>query len=871
MNAASTDRTGPAGLPHPGPAPSTPPVPGPVAPGGGAPYWSRPAEDLLRELGSSSSGLTAAEAAARLRAHGRNVLDASPRAGILRLFLRQFSNPLVLILVAAAIVSALVRESTDSLIILVVLLGSAVLTLVQEYRATTAVARLRARIVLRSRVVRDGTQAEVAAEELVPGDVVLLAAGTLVAADGMLLEARDLFVNQGVLTGESMPVEKAPGAAPAAAALVERTGAAFMGTSVRSGSGRMVVAATGMATAYGGIASRLSLRPPETEFERGIRRFGYLLTRITLLLVLVVFAANVFLDRPPVDSLLFAIALAVGISPELLPAIISVTLARGAREMAGQGVIVRRLNAIENFGSMDVLCSDKTGTLTEGKIRLHAALDPGGAPSPEVLAAAVANARLQTGMRNPLDEALLAAVPGAAVPGKLDEIPYDFVRRRVTVVVEDGAGGRLLTKGALAQLLEVCTEVREGTGAVPLDGERSAALEARMAAWSGQGFRVLGVATRRVPRRERYGREAESGLTFEGFLLFADAPREGVDRVLRELRELGVAVKVVTGDNRYVARHVAESVGLDGAALLTGAELDAMPDEAVWRRAGETSVFAEVDPNQKERIILALRRTGHVVGYLGDGINDAPALHAADVGISVDGAADVARDTADLVLLKHDLEVLMRGIRMGRTTFANTLKYVHITTSANFGNMVSMAAASLFLPFLPLLATQILLNNFLSDLPALAIAGDRVDEAWVRRPRRWEIRPIRRFMVVFGLVSSAFDLLTFWLLLAVFAAGPELFRTGWFVASLLTELAVIFVVRTRGPLRRSPPSPALAWIAAATALAAVALPFTRAGSVFQLVPLPAPVLGGILLVTLGYAAASEAAKRWFYRVHEGRP
>lgn len=865
MSSTSTDRSGPVGLPHPGLAPSTLPGPRPALPGG-APYWSRTPEELLRDLGSSASGLPAAEAAARLRAHGRNVLEASPRVGILRLFLRQFSNPLVLILVAAATVAALARESTDSLIILVVLLGSAVLTLVQEYRATTAVARLRAMVVLRSRVVRGGAETEVPAEELVPGDVVVLAAGTLVAADGVVLEARDLFVNQGVLTGESMPVEKTPGAAPAAATVPERTGVLFMGTSVRSGSGRMLVVATGMETAYGGIARRLSLRPPETEFERGIRRFGYLLTRVTILLVLGVFAANVFLHRPAVDSLLFAIALAVGISPELLPAIISVTLARGAREMAGQGVIVRRLNAIENFGSMDVLCSDKTGTLTEGKIRLHAALDAAGAPSPEVLAAAVANARLQTGMRNPLDEALLAAVPGdARAPAKLDEIPYDFVRRRVTVVVEDGEGGRLLTKGALAQLLEVCTEVREGGGSVPLGPERSAALEARMAAWSGQGFRVLGVAARRVPRRERYGRGEESGMTFEGFLLFADAPKEGIERVLRELRELGVAVKVITGDNRYVARHVAERVGLDGGGVLTGAELDVMPDEAVWRRAAETSVFAEVDPNQKERIILALRRTGHVVGYLGDGINDAPALHAADVGISVDGAADVARDTADLVLLKHDLEVLRRGIRMGRTTFANTLKYVHITTSANFGNMVSMAAASLFLPFLPLLATQVLLNNFLSDLPAVAIAGDRVDEAWVRRPRRWEIRPIQRFMVVFGLVSSAFDFLTFGLLLFVFAAGAERFRTGWFVVSLLTELVVIFVVRTRGPLFGSRPSPALAWIAAATGAVAVALPFTRLGEVFQLVPLPPALLAGLLAVTLAYAAATEAAKRWFYR------
>ena len=839
-----------------------------AAPSDRQPYWSLPADALLLGLRSAPAGLAAAEAAARLRVHGRNTLANAPRAGIVRLFLRQFSDPLVLILVAAAAIAALLHESADSLIIVAVLVGSAALTLVQEYRATTAVARLRAMIVLRCRVLRDGAETEVPADELVPGDVVALAAGTLIAADGVVIEARDLFADQGVLTGESEPVEKAPGASAPAAPLPGRTNVLFTGTSVRSGSGRMVVVATGMDTAYGEIARRLSLRPPETEFEHGIRRFGYLLTRITLVLVLVVFAANVFLDRPPVDSLLFAIALAVGISPELLPAIISVTLARGARAMAAEGVIVRRLNAIENFGSMDVLCSDKTGTLTEGRIRLHAALDAGGAPSPGVLALGAENARLQSGMRNPLDEALLAAAPAGAEPAaKLDEIPYDFVRRRVTVVVEDGAGGRLITKGALAQLLEICATVREGSSLAPLTRQRSEALEARMALWSGEGFRVLGVATRPVPRRRRYGREEESGLTFEGFLLFADAPKPGVEVVLRELRELGVHVKIITGDNRYVARHVAETVGLGGGAVLTGAELAAMTDDALWKRAGETTVFAEVDPGQKERVILALRRAGHVVGYLGDGINDAPALHAADVGISVDGAADVARETADLVLLEHDLEVLRRGVRLGRTAFANTLKYVHITTSANFGNMVSMAAASLFLPFLPLLAKQILLNNFLSDLPALAIAGDRVDEAWVARPRRWEIRPLRRFMIVFGLVSSAFDLIAFGLLLFVFAAGAELFRTGWFVVSLLTELAIIFVVRTRGPLRRGRPAPALAWTAAATGAAAVALPYTPLGAAFQLVPLPAPVLGGLLLVTLAYVLASEGAKRWFYQTH----
>jgi Mg2+-importing ATPase len=847
------------------PTSPAPPAPNTAAGEADAPYWAESLDDLLRRLRSGGEGISSGEAAARLRLHGRNVLTAASRTGIFRLFLRQFSNPLVAILVAAAVVSALVRAATDSGIIVAVLLGSAILTLVQEHRATRAVEQLRAMTLLRSTVIRDGIQAAVPAEELVPGDVVVLAAGSLVPADGRLLEARNLFVNQGVLTGESMPVEKEPGIVPSTAPRPDRTNVLFMGTSVRSGMGRMVVVTTGMGTAYGEISRRLTLRPPETEFERGLRRFGYLLTRIILLLVVTVFAANVFLDRPPVESLLFSVALAVGISPELLPAILSVTLARGAREMARAGVIVRRLNSIENFGSMDVLCSDKTGTLTEGAIRLRGAVDPRGGPSDAVLAAAATNARLQTGMRNPLDEALVDA--GRELPpppAKLDEIPYDFVRRRVTIVVEAEGAARLLTKGALAEVLEICGTVRDGAERVEMTSTLRAELAARLAEWSGSGLRVLGVATTSIALREHYTREDEAQLTFEGFLLFEDPPKQGVDVILREMREIGVRVKMITGDNRYVAQHVAHSVGLDGQAMLTGEELARMSDEAIWRRAGETTVFAEVDPGQKERIILALRKTGHVVGYLGDGINDAPALHAADVGISVAGAADVARESSDLVLLRHDLEVLRRGILLGRSTFANTLKYVYLTTSANFGNMVSMAVASLFLPFLPLLATQILLNNFLSDLPALGLAGDQVDREWVERPRRWRIRSIRRFMIGFGLVSSVFDFLAFGLLLVLFAEGPAQFRTGWFIVSLLTEIAIVFVVRTRGPLLRSRPSPVLLGMAAGTALIGILLPFSPLGPAFQFVSIPISVLAALLALTIAYTAVSEVVKRRFY-------
>ncbi len=651
-----------------------------------------------------------------------------------------------------------------------------------------------------------------------------------------------------------------------------------MGTSVRSGTGRMLVVRIGMETAFGKVSRKLALRAPETEFERGIRRFGYLLTRVIVLLVGGVFSANVFLDRPPVESLLFAVALAVGISPELLPAIISVTLARGARGMARDGVVVRRLNAIEDFGSMDVLCCDKTGTLTEGSIRLEGALDSGGSASEAVFRMASANARLQTGIVNPLDEAIVQAGSASAegpaatgsrevgpLPRKLDEIPYDFVRRRMTVVVEHEGHARLLTKGALDAVLEVSAGVRTPLGAVaPLGPAVRTRLLGRLEAWSGEGFRVLGVATRDLPLRSVFGRETEAEMVFEGFLLFQDRPKERIGEVLGGLREMGVQVCMITGDNRFAARHVAAQVGLDGASMLTGGELDALRDEALWRLAPETRVFAEVDPNQKERIIRALQRNGHVVGFMGDGINDAPALYAADVGISVEGAVDVARESADLVLLRQDLEVLRRGIRSGRQIFANTLKYIHITTSANFGNMVSMAAASLFLPFLPLLATQILLTNFLSDVPALAIAGDRVDESWVERPRRWEIEPIKRFMIVFGLVSSAFDFLTFGILLWVFSAGAELFRTGWFVLSMLTELVILFVARTRGPLHLSRPATGLVVAALATGAVILVLPFVPPGQLFQFVPLPPALLLTLLGIAAAYAIVSEVVKRRFY-------
>ena len=840
-------------------------------------YWSTPPEQLLTELGTSPIGLAQADAELRVQQYGANTLGPAGRTTAFELLLNQFKSPLVLILVVAAAISIIAREWPDAVIVVVVVLGSTLLGFVQEYRASDAIEKLRSTLTIKSSVVRDGQARSVLSEEIVPGDVVMLSAGSLIPADGVVLEANDLFVNQAVLTGEVFPVEKKPETVGTNASLTERVNCVFMGTSVRSGIARVLIVESAKSTVFGQIAERLKLRPPETEFERGVQRFGYLLTRVMLVMVVVVLAVNIVRAKPALESLLFALALAVGLTPELLPAIISITLSHGAQRMARRGVIVRRLNAIENFGSMDVLCTDKTGTLTEGVVVLDRALDAQGEPSSAVLRDAYLNAHYQTGLNNPLDEAISASGLRAgldiAAATKVDEIPYDFIRKRLSVVVEDPRGARILiTKGALDNVLQTCGTVRAADSSLPLDDAKRAEIVERYHQWSSQGFRVLGMATKPTPARtESYAREDENELQFAGFLLFFDPPKPDVAQTIVDLADRGVQLKIITGDNQLVARHVAEAVNLPIARLLTGSDLNGMGDEALWHAAEHTTIFAEVDPHQKERIILALQKTGHVVGYLGDGINDAPALHAADVGISVDTAVDVAKDAADLVLLKQDLDILRDGIDEGRRTFANTLKYILTTVSANFGNMFSMAAASLWLPFLPLLASQILLNNFLSDIPGTTIAGDNVDPEWVAKPRRWDTRFISRYMVLFGLVSSIFDFLTFGMLLFVFQATEDEFRTGWFIESLLTELVIALVVRTRRVFYRSRPGNLLLASTIVVIGLTVILPYLPCNSLLGFVPLPAPLMLLLIGLTLLYVFVAELTKKYFYaRVENAR-
>lgn len=840
------------------------------------PYWSLPADALLATLDSTAAGLTSGEAAARLQRDGPNSVSDDRTAATWRLFARQVESPLVLILLFGSLVAMVLREWIDASIILAIVLGSALLGFWQEYRASEALAALRRRLSLSVTALRDGAWTSVPVTTLVAGDIVRLSAGNLVPADAALIEARDFLVSEAALTGESFPVEKQPGVSSGEAGLSQRRNVVFLGTSVRSGTATALVVETGARTVFGQIAGRLAGGDEETEFARGLRHFGYLLSRVMIVVALFVLTVNVMLDRPAIDSLLFAVALAVGLSPELLPAIVSVTLSAGARRLAERGVIVRRLDAIENLGSLDILCTDKTGTLTKGDVELSGACTIEGAPSAAVMRLALINARLETGIANPLDAAIVAAGRTTEIDtgsvAKLDEIPYDFIRKRLTIVVaSDDRSAQLVTKGAVPNVLECCRIITRDGRLDPLDEEALESIDRFCAAKGQEGFRVLAVAVRTLPRKESYDRHDEREMTLAGFLLFRDPPKEGIAETVADLRRLGITVKIISGDNRHTAAHVGAAIGLDPERVLIGAEIARMKDEALWHRAETTDIFAEIDPQQKERIVHALQKRGHAVGYLGDGINDAPSLLAADVGISVDQAVDVARESADVVLLRPDLDVLRIGIVDGRRTFANTLKYIRITVSANFGNMISMAVASLLLPFLPLLPKQILLNNFLSDFPSLAISTDSVDPDAVESAQRWNITEVRSFMLVFGLISTAFDFLTFYLLYSVFQVGEALFQSAWFVVSLLTELVVLLVLRTALPAWQSRPSRPLIVSTLAVSGIAIALPYLGGISrLFGLVPVPLALLATMLAVVASYTLVTELAKRLYHRPRRTR-
>lgn len=835
-------------------------------------FWSLSTDQVFQHTRSTAAGLSRHEAKQRLSEYGANSLKQKHKVSAWLLLLNQFKSPIILILICAAVLSMFLQDALDAIIILVIVLVSGLLGFWQEQGASNAVEKLLALVQVKATVLRDGHSSEIPNQEVVPGDIVLLSAGKNIPGDCLVLESKDLSVAEAVLTGETYPVDKFSGVLPVDTGLSQRTNVLFMGTNVISGTAKAVVVQTGQATEFGKVSERLKLRPPETEFERGLSRFGYFLMEVTLVLVVLIFAANVYLHRPMLDSFLFSLALAVGLTPQLLPAIVSVNLARGAKKMAIKQVIVKHLPAIENFGSMNVFCTDKTGTLTEGVVKIHSAVDVegnagDGEASPQanrVLFYAYLNAASESGYVNPIDSAI-RDYKTFDLSGyqKLDEVPYDFNRKRLSILFKTENTHLIVTKGALKNILAVCSTVETVEGKTIEITDQRQKLHQQAEDLGSQGFRALGVAYREF-KRDSFSKEDEINMTFLGYLALFDPPKAGIAATLKDLQQLGITPKMITGDSKAVAMSIIRQVGLPEPKVLTGSELGKLSDEALLHQVQQTNVFAEVEPNQKERIIIALKKAGNVVGYLGDGINDASALHAADIGISVESAVDVAKEAADIVLTEKDLNVLIEGVKEGRVTFANTLKYVFMATSANFGNMFSMAGISLVLPFLPLLPSQVLLTNLLTDFPELTIATDRVDRKQVSLPHRWNMRFIRNFMIVFGLLSSVFDYLTFGALLFVLRADPVQFRTGWFIESVISASMIVLVIRTQQSIFKSKPSRALFSTTILIAIVTLLLPYTPLSGLLGFQALPIEFLALLATIVGIYIFFAENVKRVFY-------
>jgi Mg2+-importing ATPase len=834
-------------------------------------FWDMPLRDLLSLLQATPAGLTSAEAKERLRLYGPNALVEESRFAALIGFLRFFANPLVMVLLAASAISMALGDPIGGGIIIAIVLLSVLVNFYVEFQARHAVEDIRRQVATTAAVVRDGKEQELPVADLVRGDIIRLNAGDLAPADARLLSAKDLHVRESALTGESLPVDKAEADLPEGRhGIADASNCIFLGTAVQTGIGVAVIARTGKDTAFGEIAQRLATRPPETEFGRGIRHFGLMITRVIMLLVLFVLLVNLVLHRPVLESFLFSIALAVGMTPEMMPMIITITLAQGARRMARKKVLVKQLTAIEDFGSVEILCSDKTGTLTEGEIVLDRHVDVQGKDDDSVLRLVYLNSYFQAGIKSPLDDAVLKHDhPAVAEYEKVDEIPFDFSRKRLSVVVQSGSERLLITKGEAESVFGVCGTVIVDGVPQPFDESLRAQAAETFRKLSADGYRTLGVAVRKVEQQDAYALAAEQEMTLAGFAAFLDPPKDGIVAVLEALKKNGVSVVIMTGDNQYVTQKVAHDVGLATDRIVTGDQMDAMDDAALAYQAEQGAIFARVSPEQKNRVILGLKTRGHVVGYMGDGINDAPSLHTADVGISVMNGVDVAKDAAKIILLEKDLSVLNEGVIEGRRCFANVMKYIIMSTSSNFGNMFSMAAASLFLKFLPMLPTQILLNNFLYDTSQIAVPGDNVDPALLRHPKRWQIQFIRQFMMIIGPISSIYDFLTFGVLLWMFRASTNapLFRTGWFVESLATQTLVVFVIRTAGNPFRSRPSGRLLIAVIAIAAAGALMPYTPLGALLGFIPLPVSLLGAIALLTLTYLFVVQVVKTWFYRRH----
>ena len=836
-------------------------------------YWCLDAEALYERTESRATGLTSAEAEERLERFGPNRVGDVPGIRLASKVWRRFSEPLVAILLVAAAVAGFTGDLASVAIITGVVSLSIALDIAQEHRAEVAAEALKRSVAVHADILRDGTTVAVPVDQVVAGDVVELRAGDLVPADGVVLHSRNAHVNEALMTGEPYPVEKQPGRCDAPLP-ADAFNALFAGTSVVSGEATMLVVATAGATRFGGIAAALAGNDVPSAFERGIHRLGLLIMRLTIFLTLFVLLTHLAFGRPAIESFLFAAALAVGLTPELLPMVMTVSLSRGALRMAERKVIVKRLASIHDLGAMDVLCTDKTGTLTEAKISLLARLGPDGRDCPRVLTLAGVNSRFESGIRSPLDAAIVEQCASESLEGwtKIDEVPFDFERRRVSVLAEKDGERLLIIKGAPEAVLARTTLSDPGDGrALPLDAPSRGNVERVQDTQSACGYRLLAVAWKAMPANcTQLQPDDERDLVLAGFCVFVDPPKPSAADAVSRLAAAGVRVKVVSGDHEAVVRHLVHALGIPARGILTGTEIAALTEPALIARVQDVDLFARVTPDQKTRIIRALQSRGHVVGFIGDGVNDAPAIRAAEVGISVDGATDVARAAADMILLDADLGVLAEGVVEGRRTFANILKYVRMGTSSNFGNMLSMALASLVLPFLPLLPVQILLNNLFYDTSEIGIPFDNVDGEDLRRPRAWDLGEILRFTLVMGSVSSAFDLITFTVLLKVFHADPDAFRTAWFIESISTQILVIFVIRTWGWTWSSRPDAVLSTTSLVTLAAALVLALTPLGHAVGFTSLPVSVLVAIAVIACAYLASAEIIKVFAGRyLHRG--
>jgi Mg2+-importing ATPase len=828
------------------------------------PIASADIDSLYQALGSRPEGLRSAEAVKRLSDRNRHKKESTRFSGDLKLLLRQFSNPLVLLLIAAIILSALLGDRTEALIIGFIVLATGLMGFIQERHAGRSLEKLRQLTQTLVQVNRDGHQTDIPSKEVVAGDVLVLNAGDVIPADCRILESNELHVNESTLTGESFPVEKTPGQVSEALPTAQKTNCLWHGTNVISGTAKALAVHTGRDTMLGRMAESLATST-ETVFEKGIRQFGFFILRITLVLSLVILAVNLYFDKPFFESLLFSLALAVGMAPELLPTIMTYTMSAGARTMMRKKVVVKQLSSIFNLGELRILCTDKTGTITEGTVELAGVVNVQGNPDEKLKQFAYLNAFFQEGFENPIDLALTKTVMATDGFVKINEIPYDFIRKRLSVAVDMGTWKVMITKGAVVNVLETCAFVQMDTAEIqPMGEPEMEFIRASYIRFSNEGYRVLGLAIKEISTG-RISKDDETQMVFRGFILLGDRLKDAVASSIHQLEDLGVSVKIITGDNRYAAARVGREIGLAETRVMTGPEMELLSSEALAVQARDINIFAEIEPNQKEQIVKALQASRVSIGYMGDGINDVSAINAADIGISTSNAVAVAREAADYVLLEKDLSVIADGVMEGRRSFANSMKYIFITTGATFGNMFSVAAASLFLPFLPMLPKQILLNNLVSDMPFLSIASDNVEAEQIKKPQGWDLKMIRTYMVVFGIHSSLFDFLTFYLLWGYFDLSGSPFQTGWFMESGITEILILLVIRTRLPVYKSHPGKLLLALCLLAIAINLYLPFSPFAGILGLSVAHMRQLAGILGILVLYMVSADILKLLFFR------